>query len=94
MKHSLILVSLLGCVSSLAQDAPVVVYGDATQNAFLPALAELGLNHNVLPLANLAAGTQPACAVLIVAEAYPKPLELDTAAWQTVLAYLNRRTSV
>jgi hypothetical protein len=94
MKLALMLLSLLGCTSALAQDAPVIIYGEPGQNAFLPALAELGLPHKVLPLARLAAGPQPGSAVLVVAEACPKPLDLDAAAWKTVAAYLARGTSV
>jgi hypothetical protein len=94
MKYSLILLSLLQCASVLAQDAPVILYGESKQNAFLPALDELGLPHQVLPLAKLAAGSRPANAVFVVAEAYPKPLDLDAASWQTISAYLARGTSV
>lgn len=94
MTHALVILSLLGCVCSAAQDAPVVVYGDVKPNAFVMTLEDLDLPHQVLPLTKLAAGPQPAGAVIILAEAYPKLLPLDAAAWQTIQAYLDRGASV
>lgn len=94
MKRAVLLGAILACAVARAGDARVVIYGAPQTNAFLPALRELGVEHEAQPLAKLADGPLDADAVLVLAEGYPKPLDLSAQACQAIDAHLARGTSV
>ena len=94
MRQTLLLISLLACTPARGDEACIRVYGSARRNAFLAALRELDVAHDILPVDKLTGAHADCDAIMIVAGEYPRPLALPPAACAAIRQCLARGTSV